>query len=125
VKTYSKEMKKFVQKFLILAVLPLTSHAQSMLAEGNFESKSAELKTIVLDSVKGVVAASAVVTAGACSGTIAGIGKMKGTTLFIEPYEKAEGGERCILRVNFDSKWKKAKMTEGENCAPYHGDACS
>lgn len=118
-------MKKFFARFLTLAALPLISHAQYMRAEGNFVSKSAELKTIVLDSQKGVVAASAVVTAGACSGTIAGIGKMNGTTLLIEPYEKVEGGERCVLRVNFDSEWKKAKMIEGENCAPYHGDACS
>jgi hypothetical protein len=118
-------MKKFHEKFLILATLPLISHAQYMRTEGNFISKSAELKTIVLDSGKGVIAASAVVTAGACSGTIAGIGKMKGTTLLIEPYVKVEGGERCVLRVNFDSEWTKAKMTEGENCAPYHGVACS
>lgn len=101
------------------------AQAQYMKAEGEFSSKSVELKTIVLDSEKGVVAASAAITAGSCSGTIAGLGKMNRKTLLIEPYTKVEGGEQCVLQVEFDPKWGRAKIKEGQGCAAYHGAACS
>lgn len=101
------------------------AYAQYMLAEGNFESKSAELKTIVLDRKKGIVAASAAVVQDSCSGTIAGIGTMNDTTLVIKPYVKVEGGEQCVLRAKFDAKWERVQLSEGEGCSAYHGAACA
>lgn len=118
-------MKRSVLVFLFASVTMSSSHAQFMRVEGAFASKSVELKTLILDPEKGVVAASTTVTEGACSGSIAGIGKMNGKTLLIEPYVKAEGGEQCVLQVSFDPKWSRAKVTEGKGCVPYHGAACS
>lgn len=118
-------MKKSVLMFLFASVATSSSHAQFMRAEGAFASESVELKTLLLDPEKGVVAASATVNEGACSGSIAGVGKMNGKVLSIEPYVKIEGGEQCVLQVSFDAKWSRAKISEGKGCAPYHGAACS
>lgn len=114
---------RFLACFAAIAVIP-AAHAQYMLAEGVFTSKTAELKTIVLDVEKGVVAASATVAQGSCSGTIAGIGTMNDTTLLIKPYVKAEGGEQCVLQAKFDANWERVKIAEGKGCAAYHGAAC-
>ncbi|MFS2023472.1 hypothetical protein [Massilia sp. CT11-137] len=118
-------IKRILFGFVAVATVVSNSYAQYMLAEGDFSSKTTELKTIVLDGEKGVVAASATVTQGSCSGTISGIGTMNDTTLVIKPYVKAEGGEQCVLQAKFDANWERVKITEGKGCAAYHGAACS
>jgi hypothetical protein len=120
-----KMMMKLALTFLIVGMTPLSSQAQFMRAEGEFLSKSVELKTIVLDPENGVLAASTTVTRGACSGTISGIGRITGKLLQIEPYVKVEGGEQCVLQVNFDSKWKSAKISETTACSAYRGASCA
>ena len=102
-----------------------SAHAQYMLAEGNFESETTELRTILLDKHKGIVAASAVVAQGSCSGTIAGIGTIKDRMLVIKPYVKVEGGEQCVLQAKFDAKWERVQLFEGKGCSAYHGAACA
>ncbi|MBB3117705.1 hypothetical protein [Pseudoduganella violacea] len=106
-----------------LLFISINAHAQFMQAEAVFSSKSVRLKTLLLDPEKGIVAASATVTQGACSGHIAGIGKINGRTLLLEPYVKAESHEQCVLQVSFDQKWTKGKV-EGKNCAAYLGTSC-
>lgn len=118
-------MRRFVLAFFVAGLALSSAQAQFMRAEGEFGSKSVELRTLLLDPEKGVVAASATVTEGACSGSIAGIGKMSGKALLIEPYVKVDGGEQCVLQVSFDPKWTRAKITEGKGCAAYHGASCS
>lgn len=108
-----------------LLAISLGSRAQFMQAEGEFSSKSVRIKTLLLDPEKGIVAASATVTEGTCSGHLAGIGKMNGRTLLLEPYVKAEGGEQCVLQISFDLKWSKSKVVEGKHCTAYHGVSCA
>ena len=117
-------MKKTTVAAVILFVCSAHASAQFMRAQGAFSSSSAELTTILLDEEKGVLAAAAQVVQGSCSGTLAGIGTIKGKTVRIEPYTKLPGGERCILEITFSPDWKKAKLVEGESCSAYHGVSC-
>jgi hypothetical protein len=95
-----------------------------MMAQGTFSSDQAELRTILLDKEKGVIAAAAVVVQGACSGTISGLGTITKKTVRIEPYEKIPGSEKCTLEITFSPDWKKAKLVEGASCSAYHGASC-
>jgi len=71
------------------------------------------------------MAATSVVTQGVCAGEISGIGKLNGPTLRIEPYVKEEGGEQCVLQVEFSKDWSRARLTEGRGCIVYHGQSCA
>lgn len=109
---------------IILMTISVTAHAQYIQAGGDFQSSSTELRTILLDAEKGVLAAQTVVASGSCSGTFAGIGQIKGRILLLEPYSKIEGAEMCLVKIEFDQKWKSARITEGEGCSAYHGASC-
>jgi len=108
--------------FLLLVVAG-AAQAQYANFDSEFVSPTTSLRTLVLDSETGVIAASASVGANSCSGSIAGIGKIKGDILQIKPYVKVEDGEDCVLTVKFDKGRKKATVTE-ENCSLYHGASC-
>lgn len=101
------------------------SYAQNLNVEGTYSSDTTHLQVIVLDSERGIVAAKASVSHGHCSGTLAGLGEVKGRRLTIEPYVKLEEPERCHLIVEFDSKWRNATLTENSYCAAFHGASCS
>lgn len=118
-------MKQIFLSVATVVIAMSNAHAQYMRTEGNFVSDTAKLKTIVLDDEKGVVAASATVVLGSCSGTISGIGTMNDRTLLIKPYVKVEGGEQCVLRAKFDTKWERVQLSEDEGCSAYHGAACA
>jgi hypothetical protein len=95
-----------------------------MRAQGAFSSDSAGLTTILLDRGKGVIAASAKVGQGSCSGSLSGIGTIKEHTVRIEPYEKYPGSEQCTLEITFSPDWKKARLVERGGCSAYHGAGC-
>lgn len=116
----------YAAALLSVAICSQSALCQSMQAEGNFASQGLELKTIVLDLDEGMMAATTSVTSGACSGTISGLGKIKGKLLILKPYAPSPGTEACTLHVEFDDKWKSVKITEeGRGCAAYHGAACA
>ncbi|AOZ50775.1 hypothetical protein [Chromobacterium vaccinii] len=114
---------------LFAAVLgfSLTTHAASTVSpvqvEGSFKSAPISLELIVLDSDSGTLAASTTVAQEGCSGSVAGIGKLKGNVLQFKPYKKEEGGEQCVIQVNFSPNGKSASVTETD-CSYYHGASC-
>ena len=78
---------------------------------------------IVLDSQKGDIAATTTVVQGACSGTVAGLGKVAGRKMTFTPFTKEENGEACTITVEFDKPFKHGKI-KGESCLVYSGAAC-
>jgi hypothetical protein len=121
--TYQKLMKNIAIMFF-LSLATLSSYAQFSEAEGSYLSATTHLQVIMLDSENGIVAAKASVTQGHCSGNIAGIGKISGHKLTIEPYIKLEGSESCNLLVEFDGKWRNATVIENDYCMAFHGASC-
>lgn len=117
-------MKNFVISVCLCFLIP-SSYAQFLNMEGAYSSDTTHLQVIVLDSDRGIAAAKASVSQGNCSGTLSGLGEIKGRRLTIEPYVKSEEPERCRLIVEFDSKWKDATLTENEYCKSFHGASCS
>ncbi|MDB5913061.1 MAG: hypothetical protein JWP22_1736 [Ramlibacter sp.] len=97
--------------------------AQYMLAEGTYSSREADVRVVLLDSEKGVAAASVAVALGGCSGTVAGIGQIRARILAITPYAKVPGGESCRVELAFDAAWKRVKIIAHE-CQAYHGASC-
>lgn len=110
---------------LVAASLCGSSFAQFARSEGTFRSNQLVLQVVLLDPEKGVAAASASLSEGACSGTVAGIGNITSKKLTFAPYIKMAGGESCSVTVEWDAKWHKAKVTDNGSCAPYHGSGCS
>lgn len=118
-------MRNFLLAFMLAGIGMTGAQAESYLnLDGTFSAPGADLKVIVLDSDKGIVAASSNIVLGACAGEISGLGKIKGKTILIEPYVKEEGGEKCVLRAEFDAAWKRVKLIEGDYCTYYHGASC-
>lgn len=100
------------------------SNANPYLAEGFYSSSSTKLHLIILNKSEGVVAASTVVTQGACSGRISGIGKMVDNTVTLSAYTPQEEGGQCNMTIEFNSSFTNAKITEGDGCSFFHGAAC-
>jgi hypothetical protein len=97
--------------------------AQYMLAEGTYSSREADVRVVLLDSERGVAAASVAVALGPCSGTVAGIGQIRARILTITPHSKIPGGESCQVELAFDAAWKRVKII-GHECQAYHGASC-
>ena len=97
--------------------------AQYANIEGKFRSPSTTLDIIALDTEKDVIAASTTVVQGACSGSIAGVGKVSGNGLRFSPYVREDKNDKCEVVVVFDKKRNSAKVT-AESCMAYHGAAC-
>ncbi|MES2907951.1 MAG: hypothetical protein V4688_02205 [Pseudomonadota bacterium] len=113
------------KKLLIVAGLFISSaaFAQFMRVEGEFISPTVSGQIILLDPEKGIVAAKTEVVSGSCSGTVSGIGQIKGHTLTFSPYVKAEGAVECLITMSFDPTWKQVKIL-GQGCSSYSGGAC-
>jgi hypothetical protein len=107
----------------LAAVSSGTSWAQFARAEGTYSSRASSARVILLDGEKGVAAASVQVLSGACSGSVAGIGEIRGRLLTITPYEKIPGEESCKIELAFDGAWRNVKIT-GQGCQAYSGAAC-
>jgi hypothetical protein len=103
--------------------LCLPTWGQYMQLDGSYTSPVLEVRVLLLDDERGVAAASATVVSGACSGTVAGTGQVRGRTLTITPYKKIEGGESCRLELEFDASWKQVKAM-GRDCRMFSGAAC-
>lgn len=108
---------------MVLVAFCTSASAQYANVEGKFRSSSTSLDLIALDSETGVIAASTTVVMGACSGTVAGIGKISGKELTFSPYVKIDKNDACVVKVAFDKKFNSAKIT-AEGCAAYSGTAC-
>lgn len=99
--------------------------AQFARAEGTFQSENLEVRLVLLDSENGVAATSIVLSQGACSGTVSGIGKFTSKELVFTPYVKLPGGDSCKVTVTFDAHWRKVTVIDNGACVPYHGSSCS
>lgn len=108
----------------LLAIAAPLAHAQATQAEGRYESKTTDLHVLTLDSEKGVVAASSSIGTEGCAGGVAGLGKVTGHTLVFTPYTKFDATDSCKITVQFDAKFRGAKITE-DGCMTYHGAACA
>jgi hypothetical protein len=114
-------------KHIFLTALGLliysTASAQFARVEGVYASSTVSAHILLLDRIKGVVAASSEVIGGTCSGSVAGIGQVKGRVLTYSPYVKEPSGEQCVMTLIFDATWKQVKIA-GENCSYYSGAGC-
>jgi hypothetical protein len=109
---------------LSLLLASATAQAQFARAEGDFRSEQLQVRVVLLDRETGAAAASATLTQGACSASLAGIGQVRRRTLELAPYVKQPGGESCRLVLSFDDKWTRVTASSQGNCAPYGGAAC-
>src|SRR5262249_37292255 len=100
------------------------AHSQFALSEGTFQSNQLVVRILLLGDEKGVARVGAGISQGSCSGTISGIGNIASRKLTFAPYVKEPGGESCTMTVEFDSQWRKVKVTSNGGCAPYHGASC-
>lgn len=100
-----------------------SANAQYANVEGKFRSSSTSLDLIALDTEAGVIAASTTVVMGACSGTVAGVGKISGRELTFSPYVTFEKSDACVIKVAFDKKFNAAKIS-AVGCTAYSGAAC-
>lgn len=87
--------------------------------EGNLS-----VRTLILDSETGEVAAEVVTGAPGCGGGFVGIGELKEGVLALKPWRKEEGAEECVVTLRFDPTGKSATIEESE-CSYYHGAACA
>jgi hypothetical protein len=108
---------------LVLLALPLSSLAQYANVEGVLSSKTVTLRLVALDPEKGVMAASTTVAVGLCTGSIAGIGTIRGEQLSFTPYLKVDSHDQCVVTVSFTDKRKSARIT-ATGCMAYSGVAC-
>lgn len=120
-------MKRFrflISVLLFLFLLP--AYAQFANADGAFRSQggNVRLQIIVFETDKGTVAASTTVTQGVCAGEVSGIGKIVARRLTFSPYVKEEGGESCVISVDFDSKFQTGRISANQSCRVYHGASC-
>lgn len=94
--------------------------------QGDYEGRGGgelSMRTLVLDDVKGIVAAGIGVGTRGCAGNFTGIGEIKGNTLRLRPYVKEPESATCMITVTFDPNGKTAAMEES-SCLFYHGAAC-
>lgn len=109
---------------LALLLAASAAQAQYARAQANYRSEQLDVRVVLLDRETGVAAASATLTQGACSASLAGIGQLRRRTLELTPYVKQPDGESCRLVLSFDEKWSRVSAATHGNCAPYGGAAC-
>ncbi|RSZ57116.1 hypothetical protein HF313_10525 [Massilia atriviolacea] len=120
-------MKKNIVNFcaaLSMSIVSSFAAAQYADVDGRYTSDSIHLQIIVLNPESGDVAATTSVITGACSGNIAGLGKVSGNKLSFSPYVKEAGAESCVVHVEFDGNRKRAKISAAGVCSAYHGGGC-
>jgi hypothetical protein len=109
---------------ICVALLGIASaQAQYAQVAGTFKSASTTVDLIALDPELGVIAAQATVAIGACSGSVAGVGKISGNRLTFSPYVKVESIDSCVITVVFDKSNNSAQVSE-HGCSNYHGSSC-
>lgn len=108
----------------MLGLLPLHANAQFASMEGTYTSSTVTLKVIVLDDEKGVAAASLVVAAGGCSGSIAGVGSIAAKKLQFASFQKVENGGACRISVQFDKASNQASISDNGQCSMFRGASC-
>jgi len=115
-----------IEGLLALSLLLVTEAAQAQYAraQANYRSGQLEVRVVLLDRETGAAAASATLTQGSCSASLAGLGQLRRRTLELTPYVKQPDGESCRLVLNFDDKWSRVSATTQGNCTPYGGAAC-
>lgn len=119
----SKNMFRKIWFLIALGVFCASASAQYAKIDGKFRSQATTLDLIPLDAESGVIAASTTVVMGACSGTVAGVGKMSGSELRFSPYVKVDKSDACVVKVVFDKKFNTAKIS-AENCTAHSGASC-
>jgi hypothetical protein len=97
--------------------------AQYVRASGEYRSSTMNVVVVVLDANAGVAAVETTVTQGACSGTLAGIGKFEGRKLLVRPYVQEAASASCELRAEFNSDWSEVR-THAKGCGAYSGAVC-
>jgi hypothetical protein len=107
---------------LLLAAAP--AQAQFARAEGDYRSAQLQVRLVLLDREVGTAAASATLTQGACSASLAGIGQIRKRTLELTPYVKQPGGDSCRLVLAFDEGWRRVSATAQGDCSAYGGASC-
>jgi hypothetical protein len=102
---------------------PSIAAAQYVRAEGVFASKGLTANVVVLDSERGVAAASIAVVRGQCSGSVAGLGQFNGRELVVQPYGQTNDDGACKVMIAYDLGWNTITVRE-LHCTSYRGAAC-
>lgn len=107
---------------LLTAAVP--AQAQYARAQATYRSSELEVRVVVLDVAGGDAAASATVTQGACSASVAGQGQLRKRTLVLTPHVKQPGSESCRVVLSFDDRWTRVTARSEGDCSGYGGAAC-
>lgn len=107
--------------FLLFNAQVLAQYAQ---LGNNYKSKNTSLTIILLDDEKGDVAASTTVVQGSCSGSITGLGQVKGKKLTFTPYMKADSKKTCVVSVEFNNSFASGEIVASDGCHYYSGASC-
>ncbi len=83
-----------------------------------------QLRLIVLDAERGVVAAALTVGAPHCSGSLDSLGQWQKGTLVLKPYRPEPETDTCEVRVRVDAHGRQAWVSE-TGCGAYHGAGCT
>ena len=100
--------------------------AQSIQAEGTYQSKQIVVRVVLLNRKEGVAAVGTTLSQNGCSGSVSGIGHfVSEQKLVFEPYVKEAEAASCKVTVEFNREWNRVQVTEGEECSRYHGASCA
>lgn len=84
-----------------------------------------QLRLIVLDAERGVVAAALTVGSAQCSGGLDSLGQWQAptSTLVLKPYRPEPDAAACEVRVRVDGRGRQAWVSETA-CGAYRGAGC-
>ncbi|WP_436129584.1 hypothetical protein [Acidovorax sp. LjRoot38] len=82
-----------------------------------------QLRLIVLDAERGVVAAALTVGSPQCSGGLDSLGQWQRGTLVLKPYRPEPDAAACEVQVRVDADGRRAWVSE-TGCGAYRGAAC-
>lgn len=82
-----------------------------------------QLRLIVLDTERGVVAAALTVGSPQCSGGLDSLGQWQRGTLVLKPYRPEPDAAACEVQVRVDADGRRAWVSE-TGCGAYRGAAC-
>lgn len=117
-------MPRHLTAALLLLCTAAGAHAQYARAEATYASPELVVRVVMLDPEAGTAAASATVTRGACSASLAGVGTFKGRSLELTPHVKQPRGEACRLVLTFDAQWQRVQAADNGACSAYQGAGC-
>lgn len=102
---------------------PLPAHRLAAQWEGPAVVGTLQLRLIVLDAERGVVAAALTVGAPQCSGGLDSLGQWQRGTLVLKPYRPEPDAGACEVQVRVDADGRRAWVSES-GCGAYRGAAC-